>query len=143
MVLRAAVAKSAEPNVVGIPDDHYRYFVPHIPELLDCRRGAFVARWEMRYPVILRPKTVGVGFQGSVKPKGSWEMGGYVFYGALRLLCAKFPDPEECCFMVREWLSREQRDGIESGRMAALIGVSEWGDCNAITVAVVANINKP
>jgi len=142
-IFRAVAVKPVNGNITAAMRDHFQYFVPHVAELLSGDSEVFAVRLEMRRPFVPVSKPGGYGFQGSVDPRGPMAIGNNIIYGAIRLVSTRFPKPEECYSMAREWLSRDQLAGIESGRMAAVIGVSRWGGSYVATIAVVADMNKP
>jgi len=137
---KISVAASREPDAIDI---HFHYFVPHVPELLDGGYPGFIGRMEARWPLAVPPDDDGFSFWASVNPSGPLLVSDYMLYGAVKLSYPKLPSREQCFAAARKWLTREQLAGIENGRMAAVIGISEFGNGCAVTVAVVADKNKP
>ena len=131
---------SSEPAAIDI---HFHYFVPHVPELLGGGYPGFIGRMEARWPLAVPPGDDGFSFRASVNPSVPLLVSDYMLYGAVKLLHPKLPSREQCLAVAKKWLTQEQLAGIENGRMAAVIGVSKCAGGYAVTIAAVAEKNKP
>lgn len=119
--------------------EHIDYCMPLLFGLARGDYSLFEAIVELRRPLVPLVCSVDVYFQSSVIPRVPLMIGNSMIYGAMKLIAPRSTKREECLSAVLRHLSCNQLKAIESGRMFAAAGVSDWGQHCAITVAVMAD----